>query len=311
MKSQQSMAMLVGALVVLTLWVAVPVAETWAGGQGSMVTGDPAPTAEQIQSLVARAVENQHRNDRAIEEFERIEHVISYKKEDNSLVRSDLTDRILPSGTGVMHLRVAQDGSPVSQDLYRRGLQSAIVALGIAIHPNDNWMRDLAKFDKRRRDRADLLDAATKAFRKTWGGRETRGSRTLVKVILDPDPDYKATSRFTAMFEHVHAVLWVDESQAQMVRLEGDVTTDITVGGGIVGKVYQGGHFVMEQAEIAPGVWLPTLYTYDLDGRKFIFGFGLHERTNVTRYRRVGPPAQSIELIRAELNNLSAQTPVP
>ena len=64
----------------------------------------------------------------------------------------------------------------------------------------------------------------------------------------------------------------------------------------------------MEQSEVAPGVWLPTLLTYDVDGRKFLFGFGIHERTEITNYRRIGPPSQAIEILRNELNNLSAET---
>ena len=66
----------------------------------------------------------------------------------------------------------------------------------------------------------------------------------------------------------------------------------------------------MEQSEVAPGIWLPTLYTYDVDGRKFLLGFGVHERTDVSQYRHLGPPSQSIEIIRSELNNLTAETPV-
>jgi hypothetical protein len=296
-------------LVVLTQWMTAPVASLWAGEQHTTVVGKPAPTAAQIQSMVARVVDNQHRNDRAIEEFERVEHVVSRKGGDNSPVLFDRTDRVMPSGTGIMRLRMAQDGSPVSPDLYRHELQFAFYALELAIHPNDRWKQALAKFEKRRRDRAELVDAAAKAFHITWAGREARGSQTLAKVLLDADPNYKPTSRLTGIFEHVHVVLWVDESQAQVARLEADITSDITFGGGIIGKIYHGGHFVMEQSEVAPGVWLPTLYTYDVDGRKFLFGFGLHERTDVTRYRRVGPPAQSIEIIRDELNTLSAEAP--
>ncbi len=296
-------------LLVLALSVAALAADPRPSGQESTVTGNPAPTAGQIQSFVARAVENQHHNDRAIEEFERIEHLISRKGGENSEVLSDRTNRVLPSGNGIMRLLIAQDGAPVSQELYRHELQFAVTALDLFIHPNDRVKQDLAKFEKRRRDRAELVDVAAKAFRITWAGRETRGSRTLAKVLLDPDPNFKPTSRLTGIFEHVRAVLWVDESQAQIARLEADITSDITFGGGIVGKVYHGGRFVMEQSEVAPGVWLPTLYSYEVDGRKFLFGFGVHERTEVTRYRHVGPPAQSIEIIRNELNNLRAETP--
>jgi hypothetical protein len=281
------------------------------GDQDATVSANPAPSAEQIHSLIARMIANQHKDDRAIDEFERVEHMVARQGGKNSDVLSDRTERILPSGTGTMRLPVDQEGLPLSEDLHRQQLQYAVSALDLYLHPNDHMRQSLAKFEKRHRDRAELLDAAAKAFKVTWAGRETRGSRTYAKLLLEPDPNYKAGSRFATTFEHIRAVLWVEESQAQMARIEGDIASDIVFVGGIAGKVYRGGHFVMEQSEAAPGVWLPTLYTYDVDGRKFLFGFSIHERTEANRYRRVGPPAQEIEVIRAELNNLSAKTAAP
>jgi hypothetical protein len=259
---------------------------------------------------------NQHRNDRALEEFERVERVITRKPDGSSEILTDRTDRVVPSGTGTMKLPIAENGAPVSAELYQHWLQIAVAALEIANHPNEDYKRDAIKFEKRRRERSDLVDSASRAFRLTWAGRETRpdpsaphGARTLVKIILDPDPGYVPISRFATAFGHAHATLWVDESEAQFARLEGDITSDIPFGAGIAGKIYRGGHFVLEQSEAAPGVWLPTLYTYDVDGRKFLFGFGVHERTEVSRYRHIGPPSQSIEIIRAGLNNVSTGTP--
>ena len=298
-----------GAAVVATLWWAAPSARVQAGAQAVVVSGNPAPAAEQIHSLFARLVENQHRNDRALEEFERIEHVVTRKSADASDGFSERTDRILPSGTGTMKLEMMENGSHVSPDLYRHELQGAVTALDIAVHPNARYKQDLAKFERRQHDRAEVVDASLDAFRATWAGRETRGSQTLDKFLLDPNPDYKPPTRFATTFGHVHAVIWVDESQAQFERIEGDITSDIMFGGGIVGKVDHGGHFVMEQSEVERGVWLPTMYSYDVDGRKFMFGFGVHERADISHYRRVGPPVQAIELVRNELNNLSAQTP--
>jgi hypothetical protein len=208
---------------------------------------------------------------------------------------------------------MAENGVPVTPDLYRHELEFAVNALGLAMHPNDRYKEDLAKFEKRNRDHAELVDTATKAFRVTWAGRETRsdstGPRTLMKFLLEPDPSYKPINRFAASFQHVHATLWVDEAQAQFARLEGDIATDIPFAGGVAGKVYHGGHVVMVQEEVAPGIWLPTLYNYEVDGRKFVFAFGVHERTEITRYRRVGPPPQAVEIMRNELNNLTAATP--
>jgi hypothetical protein len=308
MKTLRNMAALAAPLLVLALSITALTAESRSGGQGATVGGSVVPAAEQIQSLVARIIDNQHRNDRAIEEYERLEHVVS-RKDENTDVVSDRTERLFPSGTGIIHLQTAQSSPPVSPEVHRRQLQYTVSALDLYLHPNDHVKLDVAKFEKRRRDRADLVDAMAKAFRITWAGRETRGSRTLAKLLLDPDPNFRPASRLAAAFEHVHAVLWVDESQAQAARLEIEITSDITFGGGIVAKLYHGGHFLMEQSEVSPGIWLPTIYTYDVDGRKFVVGFNVHEKTEVTHYRHVGPPSQSIDIIRSELNDLTAETP--
>lgn len=286
----------------------------WAGGQGAIISGNPAPSREQIHSLIMRTVENQHRDDRSLEEFERTEHAITRKGENAEIV-TDLTERILPSEAGNIKLKMAENGVPVSTEVYRRELEFAVTALDLALHPNEQYKEGVMKFEKRRRDHAELVDAATKAFRVTWAGRETRadsaGARTLVKLILEPDPDYKPINRFAASFQHIHAMLWVDEVQAQFARLEADIATDITFGGGVAGKVYHGGHIVMVQEEVAPGIWLPTLYDYEVDGRKFLFAFGVHEHTEISRYRRVGPPPQAIEIVRNELSKLTAVAPRP
>ena len=298
--------------MVVALWFGTSSGRALAGGQGAVITGNPAPSPEQIHSLIMRAMENQHRDDRALEEFERIERVITHKAESGEIL-TDLTERIVPSGTGNTKLKMSENGIAVSPELYRAELEFAVNALELAMHPNDRYKEDLAKFEKRRHDHAELEDTAEKAFRLTWTGRETRsdsaGPRTLMKFLLEPDPDYKPINRFAAIFQHVRATLWVDEAQAQFARLEADIATDIPFAGGVAGKVYHGGHVVMVQEEVAPGIWLPTLYNYEVDGRKFVFAFSIHERTEITHYRRVGPPPQAIEIVRNELNNLTAATP--
>jgi hypothetical protein len=315
MVHRRHIAALAAGLAALAAWQIAPTPRAQAGGQGAIITANPAPSPEQIHSLIMRAIENQHRDDRALEEFERTEHVIARKGETAEIV-TDLTERIVPSRTGNIKLKLTENGIPVSAELYRAELEFAVNALDSATHPSDRYKEDLAKFDKRRHDHAELVDAAPKAFRVTWAGRETRTDtnaarepRTLMKFLLDPDPDFKPSNRFAASFQHVHATLWVDEAQAQFARLEADIATDITFGGGVAGKVYHGGRVMMVQEEVAPGIWLPTLYNYEVDGRKFILPFGVHERTEVTRYRRVGSQQQAAEIMRNELSNLTAATP--
>ena len=178
-------------------WLAVPSARAQAGAPSAIVTGNPAPSPEQIHSLILRAVENQHRDDRALEEFERTERMITHKGENGEIV-TDLTERVVPSASGNIKLKLAENGVPVSAELYRTELEFAVNALGLATQPDDRYKEDQAKFERRRHEHAELVDAAPKAFRVTWAGRETRADangahapRTFMKFLLDPDPDYK------------------------------------------------------------------------------------------------------------------------
>jgi hypothetical protein len=301
------------AVAAATGWADAPGAQQRPNAaQGPTIGANPAPNAEQIRILINRAIENQHRDDQALDEYERVEHIVTHKGE-NGDVDTDITQRVMPSPTGNIKLKTLDKGVAVPGDQYRQELEFAFNSFNLAMHPTDHYKEDLAKFDKRRHDHAELVDTSTKAFRLTWAGRETRtdsaGARTFMKFLLDPDPDYKPINRFATSFQHIHATLWVDEAQAQFARLEADIATDIPFAGGVAGKVYHGGHVTIVQEEVAPGIWLPTLFNYEVDGRKFLFAFGIHERTDISRYRRIGPPPQAIEIVRNELNNLSAATP--
>jgi hypothetical protein len=59
----------------------------------------------------------------------------------------------------------------------------------------------------------------------------------------------------------------------------------------------------MDQEEVAAGVWEPVTYAYDFTGRKFMFGFEVHQLIEVGQYRRLGPLQQRLSFIRNELNN--------
>jgi hypothetical protein len=53
-------------------------------------------------------------------------------------------------------------------------------------------------------------------------------------------------------------------------------------------------------------VWEPTFEQYDFDGRKFLSSFSIHERTWYSNYKRVGPPKEALDVVRAELSQLEA-----
>jgi hypothetical protein len=86
------------------------------------------------------------------------------------------------------------------------------------------------------------------------------------------------------------------------MRMEAELRGDIPVIASIVAKVYKGSRVAMDQAEPFPGagVWLPTVTSFDIDYRKFAFPDSIHRKLYASDYRRIGPPAEALPLLRNE-----------
>ena len=276
----------------------------WAAGTRA---DDRAPSPEEQRALLERVIANQHRDDAALEQYERTERRRVRKSKQDAAPSADRTLRVVPTGTANFRVPVEENGRPVDAALYRAGLGALERALTAAVNPPDAKQRQAAeKHAKRSRERAEAVDAVRDAFHFTWAGRENLEGRTVAKFTFEPNPAFKSKSRTTALFAYVRGTAWVDEASGHLARLEAEIVRDIPFGGGIVAKVYRGGRFALEQAEVAPGVWLPTRYEYDFAGRKFLFGFAMHELTLASNYRRIGPPREALLVIRRELNGSTA-----
>jgi hypothetical protein len=262
-------------------------------GRGVSVSGDRA------EALAARVIANQHRNDRALYDFERVERRISYQ---DHTAASDETYRLVPTGTGRLSLLIKRGDQPVSLGSYQKELREWQEVLLHAIDPNDPREQHSEQVrDRRDRKRAELIDAIGRAFHFTWLGEEEVNGRKLAHIALDPDPSFRPTTRETEMLRHVRANAWIDVEAGQLVRGRADITSDISAGGGFAGKIYSGGWFEIEQAEATPGVWLPVRTEYSIRGRMFVFSFTEHKLDESSRYRYIGTARQALEVARREI----------
>jgi hypothetical protein len=277
-------------------------------GEGQLRTDNP-PTEAERKSLVERALANQIKNDEALQVFERIEHRVIHEHDMSNAAGEDRTVRIIPTGAGSARILLADHGHPTDAAL----MQSQMLATerlleAAADSSNAQTKRDREKIERRSKDRKDLVGSVGDAFIFTWLGREMRSGRELDKFRLDPNPNYKPTSLKTEFLKHATALGWVDEKSAQLVRLEAVLTSDISFVGGIAGKVYRDGRAVIEQSEVEPGVWLPSLYKYDFTVRKFMFTSEVHEQVEASHYQRIGNAAQALTAIRREISATHPRT---
>ncbi len=275
------------------------------GGYVQDGAAPPVPDKKWDHALFDRVIENQKKNDAAMDLYERLERVEIRKVSGENQSTEAKSSRVVPAGTGAGHLPVGPDGKPTDANAYRAELEKLERSLVWAAESGRAQHDAYEKIAKKKRERDDLIGAARTAFLFTFIAREPRGDRTLLKYHMDPNPAFRPTSRATSIYTRVRGIVWVDEESGEMARIEGEVMEDISLGL-FLAKVYKGSHFMQERYEMVPGLWLPTFSQYDFDGRKFLASFSLHERTFYSNYKLVGTPKEALALIRAELGRARA-----
>ena len=273
---------------------------------------EPAPTAPEPKGseLFQRVVANQKRTDQELDLFERIERTEFRRTGSDPKPVEVKAWRVFPAGVANDRIPLSAESKPISTESYRAELQKLEKLLVWATQRGPGQDEALAKMARKRKERNDLIEATHAAFIFTLLGHEMRGDRSLAKYSMVPNPKYKPTSRNATLFTKVRGFIWIDEESAELAKVEGEVSQDISLSL-FLAKVYKGSHFMQERYEMAPGIWLPTFQQYDFDGRKFLLPFSVHERTWYTNYRHVGPPQEALEVVRGELGKGAGEAAGP
>jgi hypothetical protein len=280
--------------------------------RGEIHAPQPAAAAGDPRAIGDRAIANDHRDDTALETYERIQREIVTTAGSHPRTLSDKTFRIVPTGTGTLHLLLRENGAPVSPSAYRDELETWAGTLDMAVNPaNPELQGALAKAAARRAKQTKIVDTFRQAYIGTWLGRESQDGHLCDKLQLNPNPTFQPYDLATEFLAHAQVLLWVDTDSGQTVRAEAETISDVSFGGGILGKIYRGGHFVLKQRPIAPGVWLPYFYQYDYAGRKVLFTFEEHKRVEITRHRDLGAVSQALAVARNDIARAATFTGDP
>lgn len=270
--------------------------------QSAMATQAQAPSPAEMAERTDELIAHQQADERAVDEYEHMDREIDRSGGTNARVLEDRTFRVVPTGTGTLRILLNNNGRTTDPADYRRQLQAWKDVLELALRPEDPRAKTAyAKFEKKKHDRAEMISSMKEAFTQKWVGHETLNGRDCDVVELEPNPSFHPHSMLQEALNHFKAKAWVDHDSNQLARGVANVTRDISVGGGILGKLYKGGVFSFDQAPVAPGVWLPTRYQYDFTGRKFLFTFEVHQVVEIRQYRRIGPPKEALILVQNEI----------
>jgi hypothetical protein len=292
-------------VTLLSLAVACVVFGPAAKSQDQTAQSDAPPTDQQVRALEMRVLENQHHNDLLLEQYDRTEHDLLRGK---GVTNKETIARVVPTGTGEARVELQRDGMATDPALQAQQWRAVTQALLNNSRTDDPEVKkEYEKAEKRDHERAEIIDSVGKAFRFHYVDREVVGGRKLLVLSFDPDPGFHSSLRYASICAHIHGKAWVDESSAQVVRVQAELFDDYSLAAGLLAKVYRGSSVTLEQTEVEPGVWMPAHTSYEVAGRKFLFSLVMHEQIEDNDYRRVGPPREALQAIGSEHSEQSLE----
>ena len=102
-----------------------------------------------------------------------------------------------------------------------------------------------------------------------WTIVKTTPEETTLHFV--PNPNFKPPSREAHVLTAATGDLVADNQQHRIRRANGQLMHDITFGGGLLGRIKQGGSFAIEQKPVSPSLWQLTLIRVHLDGKVLLF----------------------------------------
>jgi len=125
----------------------------------------------------------------------------------------------------------------------------------------------------------------------------------LTKIKFTARPGYNPPDRESMVFTGMQGEMLVDETANRLAKIDGTLFKDVNFGWGILGKLYRGGRFYVEQSEVAPSHWDTTKMILHFDGKAlFIKPIHIDENESAWDFQPVAPMsvAQALDFLSHE-----------
>lgn len=127
------------------------------------------------------------------------------------------------------------------------------------------------KAEEARQKDADQCNAIFRMIPDAFNFQQTGQSGDAVRLSFTPNPQFQPPSREGKVLQHMTGEMWVSASQKRLVSIDGRLTSEVKFGGGLLGHLEKGGHFMVKRTEVAPGDWEVTELTVDMQGKILLF----------------------------------------
>jgi hypothetical protein len=128
---------------------------------------------------------------------------------------------------------------------------------------------------ERRRKETEAIDELFRLYDIRIVGRETLEGRDAIVVTFTSRPDVETTTKPGRILKKFSGRAWIDETDRQLVRVEAELSDDLSFGFGILAKLRKGSRAEMQRRKVNDEIWLPAEARFVGHARLFLVK-GLH-----------------------------------
>jgi hypothetical protein len=201
---------------------------------------------------------------------------------------------------------IAYNGQPLTSD--QRHAEEARVERFVT---NPDELRKKRRQEQENTERTvRIVRALPDAFLFEYAGEE-QGSTglgkpgdQLVKLKFHPNPQYDPPTRVEQVLTGLQGELLIDASRYRIAKIDGTLFREVGFGWGILGRLDKGGHFLVQQQEIAENRWEVSCMSLEFTGKILLFkNLSINSSEVYSDYKQVPTDltfAQAIELLKKE-----------
>jgi hypothetical protein len=140
---------------------------------------------------------------------------------------------------------------------------------------------------ERRRKEAQAVEELFRLYDIRIVGREAIEGREAILVTFAPRPGIETATRAGKVLKKFSGRAWIDEADRQIVRVEAELTDDLSFGFGILAKVKKGSRAEMQRRKVNDEVWLPAEARFVGHARLFLVkGLNIDTHSEYSDYKK-------------------------
>lgn len=251
-------------------------------------SGEPLP---EIRSLLAQLQENEDKVEKILDTYSYVQKSTRRELGKDGVLReagSETKQLSFYKGRRITRL-IEKDGKALSEKDQRDADKDA-----------ENQVEDIEKeIAKQERKAADgppreggprvSIAELLRASNLINPRRERFRGRDVIVFDFEPNPnfDYKNAKSILKFFGKTAGVMWIDEKDKQVARLEAFLADSYNIGGGVLAKLRKGASFTLDQERINDEIWLPSSMDINMSVRVLLLkGVSVNQVVRSYDYRK-------------------------